>query len=222
MADIAYDNARKCLPLLMANQSGWLVLNSHRFVVVWSGGNEPSDLHILYHPTRPAEPLVRSVLGCGIVSVQIPYIFRTPPGYNLLVRGPSNWVKDGAAPLEALVETDWCEASFLMSWKLTRPKLAVVFDVGEPICMIVPQARGELERFAPAVRPIDASPDLQRGFAMWAKSRYDFNVWKAQTGTEDAQRSSQKHYVRGVTVTGKQAPEHQTRRQLRAFRRGES
>ena len=31
--------ANRCLPLLLANQAGWLLLNSHPLRVLWSGGD---------------------------------------------------------------------------------------------------------------------------------------------------------------------------------------
>ena len=48
-----------------------------------------------------------------------------------------------------MIETDWSVATFTMNWKLTRPHWPVTFEIGEPICMVVPQRRGELESFHP-------------------------------------------------------------------------
>src|SRR3712207_8402233 len=33
----------------------------------------------------------RSHFGSGILTWNLPFLFRTPPGYNLHVRGPANW-----------------------------------------------------------------------------------------------------------------------------------
>jgi hypothetical protein len=112
--------ANRCLPLLIANQAGWFLLNSHPIRVTWDGGNELSNLQVEYLKGFPPYPAV-SHFGHGIVTWTIPYLFRTPPGYNLLVRGPSNWPKDGAHALEGIVETDWSVATFTMNWMLTRP-----------------------------------------------------------------------------------------------------
>ena len=90
-----------------------------------------------------------SHFGDGILTWHLPMLFRTPAGYNLLVRGPANYPRDGVCALEGIVETDWASASFSMSWKLTRKLMPVRFEVDEPICMIVPQRRAELEEFAP-------------------------------------------------------------------------
>src|SRR5688572_24237620 len=105
MARTPERNAFRCLPILMANQHGWAVVNNHRTIVIWNGGNANTDLLIAYEPASPAQPLALSLFGQGILTWQIPYLFRTPPGFNLLVRGPANCPRDGASPLEGLVET---------------------------------------------------------------------------------------------------------------------
>ena len=51
--------------------------------------------------------LPASHFGDGILTWHLPILFRTPPGYNLLVRGPANYPKDAVSPLEGIVETDW-------------------------------------------------------------------------------------------------------------------
>ncbi len=60
-----------------------------------------------------------SMFGHGILTFHIPFLVRTHPGYNLLVRGPANMPRDGVSPLEGIVETDWAVATFTMSWQLT-------------------------------------------------------------------------------------------------------
>src|SRR5437763_11586909 len=38
--------AYRCLPLLMANQAGWFMLNAHPFQAIWTGGWDPSCVRI--------------------------------------------------------------------------------------------------------------------------------------------------------------------------------
>src|SRR5581483_1718405 len=109
--------AYRCLPMVIANQAGWFVLSNHKIAVTRNGGAAPSDLCLEYLAGEPPHNAV-SVFGSGILTWSLPYLFRTPPGYNLLVRGPANYPKDGASPLEGIVETDWTEATFTMNWKL--------------------------------------------------------------------------------------------------------
>lgn len=114
--------ANRCLPLLMANQAGWLVVNTTRVRARWNGGAAPDSVEFEYGDSastfRPT-----SHFGRGIITWALPFLFRTPPGFNLLVRGPVNDLKHGIAALEGLVETDWSPSAFTLNWKFTRPRV---------------------------------------------------------------------------------------------------
>jgi hypothetical protein len=198
-----------CLPMVLANQAGWFMLNSHSFKVRWTGGDGVDALEILYLTGRRPFPAVSS-FGNGILTFQVPYVFRTPPGCNLLVRGPANCPKDGASPLEGLVETDWSSATFTMNWQITRPNHTVFFEEHEPIGMIVPQRRGSIEQFRPEIRPIESDHDLSAKHAEWARSRRNF-IGAVRTHPVDVDPRGlwQGHYFRGTSVDGSEASEHQ-------------
>jgi hypothetical protein len=208
--------ANRCLPLRIAAQAGWFILNSHALRVTWNGGNDTSDIEIESLDGEEALP-ASSHFGSGILTWNLPFLFRTPPGYNLHVRGPANWPKDGAYPLEGIVETDWLESTFTMNWKLTRADLPVIFEAGEPICMIVPQRRGELETFAPEIREIGEAPELASAYERWGEGRERFNRELDVPGSGAQKRGWQKDYVRGMTLGGVRAKEHQTKLRLKDF-----
>ena len=88
--------ANRCLPLLIANQAGWFLIGRHTVRVRWTGGRSPSSLTIEVLSGDGPCPAI-SHFGHGIVTWHVPYLFRTPPGYNLVVRGPANWPRDGIA-----------------------------------------------------------------------------------------------------------------------------
>ena len=217
------NGANRCLPLRMANQAGWLVLNDCDFAVTWTGNPLVEGLELEY--TEGNEPrFVSSIFGFGILTFHIPYLFRTPPGYNLLARGPANWLKDGVIPLEGLVETDWAVASFTMNWKFTTPALKVPFRKNEPICFLVPQRRGELEAFDPEIRDIASVPELRRGYDAWNNSRNEFMATKKAFLEEKRQGLHpekeapwQPDYTLGKAPGGEQAPEHQIKLNLKPF-----
>jgi hypothetical protein len=127
--------ANRCLPLLMANPAGWVLLNRGRVTATWHGGSHSGDCTIDVDGC-PEPPL--SHFGSGVVTWRIPFLFRTPPGWNLLMRGPANLPKDGASSLEGLIEADWAVQPAFHSWKLTRVDHQVTWEDGEPICMVVP------------------------------------------------------------------------------------
>lgn len=205
--------AYRCLPLLIANQAGWYVLNSHQVRIGWDGGEAISSVALEY-PEGYAPFPASSHFGHGIVTWILPYLFRTPPGYNLLVRGPANCPKEGAYPLEGIIETDWAVSSFTMNWKLTRPGETITFNKDEPICMIVPQRRGEIELFAPEVRPLEEDPELALRARGWAESRRRFLEGLSSPGSME---TWQKHYFQGATPDGSHGENHQTRLKVRQF-----
>lgn len=207
--------ANRCLPLRVANQNGWLILNDYEFKATWLGELSPEGLLIEFAGKRSR--FAMSAFGHGILTFYIPYLFRTPPGWNLIVRGPTNWVKDGIAPLDGLIETDWAVASFTMNWKLTRPFHAVTFAAGEPVAMIYPQRRNELESFAVEVRPIDSNPELQRGHEAWSKAREELQRLRQENPGRDDLPEWQKHYMLGTAPGGEAGREHQVKLDLKAF-----
>jgi hypothetical protein len=207
--------ANRCLPLRMANQSGWVILNDEDFEVTWDG--KPSVKGLTLKPLKGTPSyFATSMFGHGILTWEIPFLFRTSPGYNLLARGPVNEFKDGIQAMDGLVETDWSEASFTMNWKVTRPLKKIRFDKDEPICMIVPQRRGELEAIAPVIENMESAPEILDGFNAWRASRLEL-VDRKKDPRNATSREWEGHYMRGTTVSGQPAPEHQVKRDLRPF-----
>jgi hypothetical protein len=239
--DTAHQRAPyRCLPLVIANQAGWLIPCPVSFCAYWDGGPGKEHVQILFdqpagkadlsdlfapivvsadvvNPAIQGDARISSHFGSGIVTFSIPYLFRSPPGINLWVKGPTNCIKDGVQPLEGVVETDWLPATFTMNWKLTRPHNSVRFERGEPICMVVPVPRGLAERLEPVYIPLDDNPELAREYRDWERSRSAFNTDLGMLRPDAVKRGWQRDYMKGRTVSGQQAQEHQTRLQLREF-----
>jgi hypothetical protein len=209
----------RCLPMVIANQSGWVLRNPCAFTATWIGQEHGVDVMITPDKRDTDLLLPVSHFGNGILSWNLPILFRTPPGYNLLVRGPANYPKDGVCPLEGIVETDWASASFSMNWKLTRKLMPVRFEVDEPICMIVPQRRAELEEFSPELRRIESDEDLQRKYESFRGSRDAAKQIEQVARVAAGERVEwQGDYTRGRHIDGEAGrPDHQTRRHLRPF-----
>ncbi|GGC53740.1 DUF6065 family protein [Chelatococcus reniformis] len=206
--------AQRCLPLLIANQAGWFIVAHQEFEIWWTGGAAPEDL-LVRQRIGTGPPMAMSHFGSGILTFSIPYLFRTPPGYNLLVRGPPNWPKDGVTALDGIVETDWATATFTMNWKVTRPLEPIVFAAGEPVAFIAPMRRGELESFAPRVAPLVDEPQLAAQHGAWADSRRSFN----EALSERSDAPWQRDYFAGRDVAGDAAFErHQTKLNLKPFK----
>jgi hypothetical protein len=158
--------AYRCLPLIAANQAGWIVRCPANFTATWSGKIDNYGIRLAYagdsaHLTATA----LSHFGSGVLTFVLPWLFRTPPGIGLLVRGPTNELKDNAVALDGVVETDWSPYTFTMNWKLVRPEVPVQFKKGDAVCMLQPFALDLLERFDCSFESYDALPaDVRKGF----------------------------------------------------------
>lgn len=205
----------RCLPLVIANQAGWILRSPGGFRAYWYGGPSKDDVEVRYD--RPGENRVVSHFGVGTITFTIPFLFRTPPGINLWAKGPSNYIRDGIQALEGVIETDWATSTFTMNWKVTRPNEWIPFRQGEPICMIVPLPRGFTETLIPRRALMHTNPELQAKYRAWEESRKGFLKGLKTLDPETVQRGWQKDYFQGKTGEGGTFDGHQTRLAVRAF-----
>jgi hypothetical protein len=205
----------RCLPLVIANQCGWVLRNPTGFSAYWYGGVAKEDVELRFD--NPQENRIVSHFGSGVITFTIPYLFRTPPGINLWVKGPANWVKDGVQALEGVVETDWLTSTFTMNWKMTRICEWVRFDAGEPFCMLVPVPRGLIESLVPRVESLADNAELQAQYRQWEASRAGFLTDLQAREPEAVARGWQKDYFQGKTPDGKDFDSHQTRLNVKPF-----
>jgi hypothetical protein len=113
---------------------------------------------------------VASHFGFGVLTVLIPYVFRTPPGWELLIRGPSNVFYDGLHPFEGIVETDWHKATATMNWMVENGTETVIRS-GEPLAQIGPVKAEALEQFQPEI--LDMPDDVEEDFMQFAEERME-------------------------------------------------
>src|SRR5438034_8673532 len=79
----------RCLPLVIANQYGWEILSTHHVRVTWNGSSERNG--VMIENLSGDGPLhAHAHFGLGVITFQIPFLFKTPSGWNLMVRGPMN------------------------------------------------------------------------------------------------------------------------------------
>jgi Family of unknown function (DUF6065) len=205
----------RCLPLVIANQCGWVLRSTAGFRAYWYGGPGKEDVELRFDGS-PDNRIV-SHFGSGVITFTVPFLFRTPPGINLWVKGPSNWVKDGVQPLEGVVETDWVASTFTMNWKITRVCEWVRFEKDEPFCMLVPVPRGLAESLVPRRARIADNPELQAQYQKWEGSRKGFLTGLSSHDPNAVKQGWQKDYFQGKTPDGKDFESHQTKLNIREF-----
>ena len=207
-------HAYRCLPLNMANVSGWEILCTDGFEVSWSGGKEKEDITIVPdNADTNIATLAHSHFKFGILTFHTGYLFRTPKGWATWAMGPPNRHKDIIQPLSGLVETDWLPYPFTMNWRFTRPG-SVRFEKGEPFCYITMIRPKPLEAIKPKLKNIEDNSDLQKQYETWKDARAMFNMSIEAGSTEAIQKAWQKYYMRGERPDGSKAKDHTNRRRL--------
>jgi len=212
MDNAASRHPYRCLPLSVANVYGWTLLSPASFSIHWNGGPETSDLRFESHDGfAQLGRYVTSNFAGGIATFHTGYIFRTEPGWDLLVTGPFNEPKDGISPLSGVVETDWLPYTFTMNWQMTRPGV-VRFDKGEPFCLLTPTPKHALEETEPVLLDLESDPELTRDYRMWREERDWFRV-SARAGDPQAVREAwQKFYFHGELPSGRRWTDDHTRK----------
>jgi hypothetical protein len=162
-------HAYKCLPLVVANQWGWQVLCPTEVRVTWDGSPGREGLRVAVDPQYAVA--VKSQFGSGIVTFSPPWLFRTPPGWDLYAKGPGNRWKPNCVPLEGVIETWWLNYTFTLNWKLVQPG-SVTFARGESLGQLVPVPHGTFHGASAVEVPIEtAEPGAAAEMRRWVAER---------------------------------------------------
>jgi hypothetical protein len=162
-------HAYHCLPLVIANQWGWQVLCPTDVRVTWDGSPGLDGLDVEVAPQYA--PAIKSQFGWGIVTFSPPWLFRTPSGWDLYLKGPSNRWKPNCHPLEGIIETWWLNYTFTINWKLAEPG-TVVFAKGESLGQLVPVPHATFEEATALEAPIGLlEPEAARELIEWLQRR---------------------------------------------------
>jgi len=208
----------RCLPLSMANTSGWELLCPMSFTAEWNGGLHQDDIKLRPdHPHPDFHEFVKSHFSHGVMTFHAGYLFRTPPGWSMVVQGAPNHVKDGIQALSGLVETDWLPFPFTMNWLFTRPG-KVRFEKGEPFCFITLTQDKVVAEFQPVIRSMQREPELRHQYDTWEKHRTEFNNRIFRGDTEAMKEAWQRYYFRGEfpEETGEAPKDHVNKRRLKS------
>jgi hypothetical protein len=162
-------HAYKCLPLLLANQWGWQILCPTDVAVTWDGSPSPDGVHVDAAPQF--EPAIKSQFGAGIVTFSPPWLFRTPSGWDLYLKGPSNRWKPNCIPLEGIIETWWLNYTFTLNWKVVEPG-TVFFAQGESLGQLLPVPHATFENASALEAPIGLiEPAAAQDLLKWQEKR---------------------------------------------------
>lgn len=164
-----YPRSYQCLPMVVANQWGWQVLCPTDVRVTWDGSPGIDGLRVEVDPQWA--PGIKSQFGRGIVTFSPPWVFRTPPGWDLYAKGPGNRWKANCSPLEGVIETWWLSYPFTLNWKVVEPG-EVRFAKGESLGQLVPVPHATFLGSAAIEAPInDVEPQAGAELLRWLDER---------------------------------------------------
>lgn len=211
MDEFSDRHAYRCLPLSIANTHGWDILCPADVEIEWNGGPEKTDLVVRATGTLPdgvvLDDFLRSHFTRGVVTFHTTYMFRTPPGWNILVSGPFNHPKHGIAPLTGVVESDWLPYPFTMNWIMTAPG-TVSFARGEPICTIMPVPKNYLGDWDIMVHDLADDPAMGIEHEAFRVARDGFQKRLDAKDPDAIKQAWQRHYFVGRHPDGTIVEDH--------------
>jgi hypothetical protein len=169
-----------CSPLVTANQAGYTILYQNETEVFWDGGKNTSNVKIIHKKQNEYFSHCLSHFSVGIVTFSFPVIFKTPPGWGLLVSGYPNNPINGLQPLEAIVETNWSPFTFTMNFKITEKNKLITIKENTPICRILPYPLNLNEKTNIKFLNIKNNKELNQQHSAWVNSRLTFNESKRE------------------------------------------
>lgn len=212
----------RCLPLVVANTTGWDLLLPVAFKATWNGGARPADITLEpLNGTRPdvLSRWVSSHFGGGVLTFHTGYLFRTEQAWDMWTGGSPNQIRDGIQALSAIVETSWLPFPFTMNWHFTRPG-SVSFDKDESFCFVMPVPHQAIDALEPVIMPLQSNPELLKEYSDWGTSRARFIKDLAEGRPETVKQGWQRDYFSGRTPGGHVLTDsHVQRRRLKVPRK---
>lgn len=200
-------HAYRCLPLAIANSFGWEVLSPCDLRIDYDGGMRTESIRVSAEDGFPhVEQLAASNFTRGILTLHTGFIFRTEPGWALLVGGPANEPKDGMYPLTGVVETDWLPYPFTMNWQLLRPGTFRIRK-GEPYCTVVPVLLDPVAATDVEILEATEEPQLPERMESFAARRGEL-LESTRNPDAEARQHWGREYFKGMLADGTMAQNH--------------
>ncbi len=151
-----------------------------------------------------------------VVTWELPFLFKTPARYGLVVTGPANHDRAHITPLDGFIRTDWLPFPFTMNWRITSPDITIRFAEGEPIARIFPYPLELLEEARVELHDLSENPKFEQQFRQWGEKRKENYQQREQTAAtakpgENPELDGlwNRQYARGKGAEGAEL-EHQT------------
>jgi hypothetical protein len=200
----------RCLPLTIGNQYGFTISSEFEISFEWNGGDRPEDLKIytnedLNKTDNLKYPNISTHFGHGIITINPPYFFRTPPGVNLMTINPPNYVIPNVTVMTGVVETDNLRRNFTFNLKVQMSNIRVTIPAGYPLAAFMPIPRYYSDEF-----------NLDFAENIFSKEFVDEEIKADRASNKHRDEVEPKlknrvggHYMQGKDVYGNKFKDHQ-------------
>ena len=199
----------RCLPLTIGNQYGFVIKSEFDFSFIWDGGNHEDSVKFFFYEEEEVidtkHPRIESHFGHGIITINPPFSFRTPPGVNLMTINPPNYVIPNITAMTGVVETDNLRRDFTFNLKIQIPNIEVHVTKGSPIAAFIPIPRYYADSFE-----LKYAEDIfdQETIDEEIQAREDTTTYREQV-EKTLKNNVGRHYLLGTDVYGNDFPDHQ-------------
>jgi hypothetical protein len=199
----------RCLPLTIGNQYGFVVKSEFDFAFTWDGGNEKES--ILFDFFEDLEkinqkyPRIETHFGSGIITINPPYILKTPPGVNLMTMNPPNYIIPNITVMTGVVEADNLRRGFTFNLKIQIPNIKVFVPAGTPLAAAVPIPRYYGDSFELKLAEDIFSEDV---IDEELQATQDVEVYRKEV-EPGLPNGVGRQYFKGEDIYGNKFPDHQ-------------
>jgi hypothetical protein len=200
----------RCLPLTIGNQYGFIISSEFDISFEWNGGDglEDSKIYLneqLNDTDNLKYPNVSSHFGHGVITINTPYAFRTPPGVNLMTINPPNYVIPNVTVMTGVIETDNLRRPFTFNLKIQIPNIRTVIPAGYPLAAFMPVPRYYSDKFN-----LDFAENLFSKEIVDEELKAGNDAGNYRENVEPTLKNSVgKHYMQGKDVYGNKFKDHQ-------------
>ena len=106
-----------------------------------------------------------------------------------------------------------------MNWQFTRKRAKVTFEKDEPIAVVIPYPRHYVRKFEPELKNLNQNAKLYEQYVAWRNDRTAFNEELKKEGSDAWNEGWQRTYMRGQDQAGNTFAGHQTKIQMKDFKR---
>ena len=199
----------RCLPLTIGNQYGFILSSEFDISFEWNGKNDTDSIIFEFDQNKGnldnLYPRIDSHFGHGIITINPPLTFRTPPGVNLMTINPPNCVIPNVTVMTGVIETDNLRRNFTFNLKIQIPDIKVFIPAGHPLAAFIPVPRYYCDKFS-----LEFAENIFSKEIVDEELKAEKDAGEYRSNVEPTLKNNVgKHYMQGKDVYNNMFKDHQ-------------